>query len=136
MYVLDQKTGKLRPPASAFEPRLRVIRPDAREEEQYLSVNLLSSLLAAELSSDWGCDHARYYVALLAAGACIDLALWVTWEPDVHPDDTTRDNPHHGGLWGVVEMFHADRDQYDILLTRLAKAAEVIPECLATEKPA
>jgi len=46
-----------------------------------------------------------------------------------HPDPED-DNPHHGAIHGLVELFYRDRNAYDVAITRLAKAAEVFPECL------
>lgn len=129
-FVHDQITGQIRPPAAAFEPRLRENRPQAKSFDEYLSVNILSSLTNAGMPRDWGCDHRGYYAALLAAGSCHSLGLAVTWEPIAGEPDSTNDNPHHGGIHGVVELFRDDRDAYDNVLTALAKASEVLPECL------
>ncbi len=130
-YIRDQQTGKLRPPSAAFEPRLKELKPNLERDEEYLSVNILSSLLAAGESREWGFDKARLYAAQLLTQSCHDLALTVTWEPVEDPSKPQDDNPHHGGIWGVVEAFRADRDHYEILITELAAASEVIPECLS-----
>jgi hypothetical protein len=131
MYVHDQITGKLRPPAAAFEPRLPENRPAAKRHDKYLSVNISSSLANARESVDWGCDHRQFYAARLSAVACHSLALGVTWEPIVNSPNPGDDNPHHGGIHGVVELYRLDRDSYDLVITKLAKASEVLPECLA-----
>jgi hypothetical protein len=139
MYVHDQITGKLRPPAAAFEPRLPENRPAAKRHDKYLSVNIWSSLAAAGKNADWGCDHLHFYAARLPAGACHALALGVTWEPVTNSPNPNDDNPHHGGIRGVVELYRLDRDSYDLAITKLAKASEVLPECLvphATSLPA
>ncbi len=129
-YVQDQQTGKLRPPSAAFEPRLTELKPKLDRDEEYLSVNILSSLSADGKLPDWGCDTTKFYAAQLLTQSCHDLALTVTWEPVVDPSKPEDDNPHHGGIWGVVEAFRSDRDKYEILITELAAASEVIPECL------
>jgi hypothetical protein len=130
MYVHDQITGKLRPPAAAFEPRLPENRPSATQHDKYLSVNILSSLTNANEPADWGCDHLKFYAAQLPAEACHSLALGVTWEPVASRAGLSDGNPHHGGIHGVVELYRTDRDSYDMAITKLAKSSEVLPECL------
>lgn len=130
-FVRDQITGKLRPPAAAFEPRLPETRPSARRFDKYLSVNIVSSLLGAGLDRDWQCDHQVFYAVIITAGACHHCFLSVTWEPVRCAADHTRDNPHHGGIRGVVELFSADQEQYDRVISSLAKASEILPESLA-----
>lgn len=115
-FVKDQVTGRWRPPAAAFQPR--------RDREAYLSVNIESSMAAAGLPPDWGVDHARFYAVRLTVGACARCGLPVAREP-------VEDNPHHGGIYGVVELQAKDDDAYQDVITDLAKASEVLPESLA-----
>lgn len=129
-YVPDQKTGKMRPPASAFEPRLPETRPNAKRFDRYLSINVLSSLASAGLAASWRGNDREYYSAQLTVSACQGLGFHATWEPIAGTGNPDTDNPHHGGVHGVVELFRRDRDAYDRAITELAKAAEVLPECL------
>ena len=130
-FVIDQITMKPRPPAAIFEPRLPENRPTARHYDRYLSVNIHSSLTAAGLPRDWNCAHAEYYLATLATGACHALGLRVTWEPLFAEADPNDNNPHHGAIWGVVELYRNDQEGYERVLSALSKAAEILPECLA-----
>ena len=118
--VEDQITGRLRVPAAIFQPR---------SKDAFLSVNIQSSLVSAGLPRDWGCDHQKFYAALLLVGACSNLDLRVTWEPVANEPDQP-DNPHHGGIHGVVELQQSDRDAYERTITKLAKESVVLPECL------
>lgn len=129
-YVQDQLTGRVRPPAAAFEPRLPENRPNATRHDKYLSVNVVSSLTAARLPRDWRGNSKEFYSAHLPVAICHDLSLAVTWEPDVGHPEPADDNPHHGAIRGIVEMFYIDRDTYELAITTLAKASEVFPECL------
>jgi len=129
-YFIDQITGKARLPAAAFEPRLPETRPDAKTTDRYLSVNILSSLLSAGLPRDWKANDAKFYAAMLPAADCHGLSLTVTWEPVTGLPNSSDDNPHHGGIHGVVELFYADNEAYEKTITKLAKAAEVFPECI------
>ena len=128
--VRDQITGHLRPIAAAFEPRLPETRPLAKEFEDYLSVNILSSLTADSLAADWGCDHSEFYAVSLLMSACTALSLPVTWEPQEPKLDGSGENPHHGGIRCIVELHAQDNDAYQIAILMLAKSAEVLPECL------
>ena len=125
--VFDQRLQRYRLPAAAFEPRLPENRPKAARHDKYLSVNIESSLLAAGLSLDWGCHHDRFYAGKLLVGAVETAALSTTWEP---VEDEVPINPHHGAINGVVELFYADPDQYETVLSLLANASIVLPECL------
>lgn len=120
----------MRPPAAAFEPRLPENRPNAARFDRYLSINVLSSLTGAHLPASWRGNDQGYYSAHLPVSACQALTLHATWEPITGTGNPDTDNPHHGGIHGVVEMFYGDRDAYERAMTKLAKAAEVLPECL------
>jgi hypothetical protein len=99
-------------------------------------VNIWSSLRAAGLPQDWRSNNDEVYGAALDVAACERLNLQVTWEPvtdQAHVDDN---NPHHGGIQGVVEIYRKDRDAYERTITALAKAAEVLPECIRVAGPA
>lgn len=85
---------------------------------------------SAGLRRDWRGNSEEFYSAQLFVAACQDLSLAVTSEPDLGHPDPNDDNPHHGAIHGLVELFYNDRNSYDIAITRLAKAAEVLPECL------
>ncbi len=129
-YVRDQITSQVRLPVSVFEPRLPENRPNAKTHDEYLSVNILSSLASAGLPRDWRGNTKDFYSAQVVAGVCHALFLTVTREPDMGHLDPNNDNPHHGAIHGLVELFYSDRDGYDRAITRLAKAAEILPECL------
>lgn len=114
--VLDQRTGQLRPPATIFEPRAK---------DEYLSVNLGSSLQASGLSLDWGCDRANFFIALLEVQACQQLGLPVTHEPIVNVPGQA-DNPHHAGIRGLKELEESGADEaYEAALNALAAACSV-----------
>ena len=129
--IPDQVTGKYRPPASAFEPRLPQTQPRAARFDAYLSVNVESSLLLEGLQLDWDCDRKQFYAVRLPVSACHTQSLRVTWEPVIGRNgDPNTSNPHHGAIHDVVEMFSADRDQYEFVITFLAKASELLPAFL------
>ena len=129
-YFTDQITGKLRPPISVFEPRLPQTRPKATKWDKYLSVNICSSLRAAGLPVDWNSNSHEFYGVLLTVGSCKELGLSVTWEPIEDLSKPHEINPHHGGIQGVVELYHADIDHYERTISGLARASEVLPECV------
>ena len=129
--VRDQITGRLRPPAAIFEPRLPETHPHAKSFDEYLSVNILSSLSSSGLAPDWQCDHQNFYAVSLLVSSCISLSLPVTWEPIDPESDGSGGNPHHGGIRGVVELRAQDEDAYEVAITLLAKSSEVIPACIA-----
>ena len=102
-------------------------RPKATRHDKYLSVNIESSLLTDGLSLDWECDHDRFYAGKILVGAVETAALTATWEPVA---DEVPSNPHHGAINGVVELFYCDQDRYEAVLSLLANASVVLPECL------
>jgi hypothetical protein len=115
-FVRDQVTGRWRPPAAAFQPR--------KDRESYLSVNIESSMAAAGQPPDWGVDHARFFAVRLTVGACSGCGLSTAREP-------VDGNPHHAGIYGVVELQKSDDDAYQNVITDLAKASEILAESLA-----
>jgi hypothetical protein len=130
-FIIDQITKKIRPPAAVFEPRLPETRPNAQKFDKYLSVNILSSLTAANLPRDWNGNTSEFYSVQVQVADCHALSLTVAWLPIEGSDDPALDNPHHGGIDGIVQLFYADRDAYEVALSRLARAAEVLPECIS-----
>lgn len=125
--VVDQITGKRRPPAAAFEPRLPENRPNATRHDKYLSVNVVSSLTNAGLPADWGLDRTQFVAAQLNVDACHSVGFHVTWEPVLGQSNPAHDNPHHGGIQGAVELYRSDMDSFEVAISKLAKASEVIP---------
>jgi hypothetical protein len=81
-------------------------------------------MAAAGLPPDWGVDHNSFYAVRLTVGTCTDCGLTVGREP-------VDGNPHHGAIYGVVELQANDDDAYQSVITDLAKASEVLPESLA-----
>lgn len=128
--VRDQITGRVRPISAVFEPRLPETHPRAKIYDEYLSVNILSSLSDAGLTADWQCNHQEFYAVSLLISACTSLSLPVTWEPVNPKPDGSDGNPHHGGIRGIVELRRQDSAAYEIAITILAKSAEVLPACI------
>jgi hypothetical protein len=126
--IQDQVTGRFRLPAKAFEPRLPQNRPRATRFDRYLSVNIASSLRAAGLPLNWGCDDTKFIAGSLAVGSIDALGLRVTAEPVWIPEAGQPINPHHGAIWGVVEIYGSD--EYDNMLDALVNASTILPECL------
>lgn len=129
-YRVDPITGHFRPHPKVFEPRRPATAPQARTFDEYLSVNILSSLHAVGLPADWRSNTDEFYGCCLPVQACHSVDCWVTREPILGSDDPEKDNPHHAGIWGLVEMMAADWDAYDKAITVLAKAAYVLPGCI------
>jgi hypothetical protein len=114
-FVFDQKTERWRPPAAVFLPR--------PQKDRSLSVNIESSLLAANLPSDWGVDHENFYAVRLTVGSCANHGLLVARDP-------VEGNPHHGAIMGIVELRDKDNDAFQSLVTDLAKQSEILSESL------
>lgn len=129
--VLDQITKTLRPPASMFEPRLPETRPQAKNFDEYLSVNIVSSLLASHLSKTWGADLSEFICVETPVDACHTINLRVTWEPVYDDEDPSNDNEHHGAIRNVVELYYSDLGAYENAITMLAKSSEILPECIS-----
>jgi hypothetical protein len=118
--IIDQTTGRSRAPAAAFEPRFPdPAKPDKIVDEA-LSVNVESSLCAAGFPLTWGANPRKYYVARITVADCISQEL----EAHLHP---LPENPHHGLVWGLVEMFGNDRDRYERAIDALARASTIVP---------
>jgi hypothetical protein len=116
--VDDQLTGAKRAPAAAFEPRAK---------DEALSVNVESSLCAAGLPLLWNVDLRKFYAARITVGDCIANALGAFHE-GTPPTANDPGNPHHGGIWGLLEMRLNNPDAYEAVLTALAKASTIVPE--------
>jgi hypothetical protein len=120
--ILDQMTKRSRAPAAAFEPRLPdPAQPDKKVDEA-LSVNVESSLRLANLPLTWSADSARQYVARITVGDCIEQDLEAYHCPDL------PENPHHAHIWGLVEMYRTDEDQYERAIDALARASTIVPD--------
>lgn len=118
--IIDQTTGRSRAPAAAFEPRFPdPAKPDKIVDEA-LSVNVESSLCAAGFPLTWEANPRKHYVARIAVADCISQEL----EAHLHP---LPENPHHGLVWGLVEMFGNDRDRYERAIDALAHASTIVP---------
>ena len=121
--IPDQLTGCLRAPAAAFEPRFpNPEKPDAPVDEA-LSVNVESSLKAADLPLTWMVDLKKQYVARVTVGDCVGNQLEAFHAPTKPPQP---DNPHHGLIYGLVEMHNTDEDRYERTLDALAKASTIV----------
>ena len=68
----------------------------------------------------WGADPRKYYVARITVADCTSQEL----EANLHP---LPGNPHHGLVWGLVEMFGNDRDRYERAIDALARASTIVP---------
>jgi hypothetical protein len=120
--VIDQISGVARAPAAAFEPRLPdPQRPDKKVDEA-LSVNVESSLRTAGLPLTWGANPSTQYVARITVGDCLANNLEAYRKP------LLPENPHHGLIWGLVEMSSSDPDRYERTLSALARASAIIPD--------
>jgi hypothetical protein len=120
--IPDQLTGRLRAPAAAFEPRFpNPEKPDAPVDEA-LSVNVESSLNAAGLPLTWMVDLKKQYVARITVGDCIANELEAFHAPTKTPQP---DNPHHGLIYGLVELHDIDEDRYERTLDELAKTSTI-----------
>jgi hypothetical protein len=118
--VIDQITGIARAPAAAFEPRLPDPKKPDKKVDEALSINVESSLRAAGLPLTWGADL-NQYVARITVGDCLANDL----EAYRHP---LPENPHHGLIWGLVEMASRDPDRYERTLNALARTSTIIPD--------
>jgi hypothetical protein len=119
--VIDQITGIARAPAAAFEPRLPDPQKPDKKTDEALSVNVESSLRTAGLPLTWGANASTQYVARITVGDCLASDLEAYKKP-------LPDNPHHGLVWGLVEMASNDRDRYERALDALARASTMVPD--------
>jgi hypothetical protein len=123
--VLDQITGRLRAPTPAFEPRFPdPAKPDKIVDEA-LSVNVQSSLYAANLPMTWGANLERQYVVRVTVADCATQGLEAWHKPILPPEP---ENPHHGLIWGLVEMHGFDLLQYERALDALARASTIVED--------
>jgi hypothetical protein len=81
-------------------------------------------MAAAGLLPTWKVVHEEFYAVRIAVGACSGCGLRVASVP-------VEGNPHHGGIYGLVELRATDEDGYQQALDALAKASEILPESLA-----
>jgi hypothetical protein len=119
--IMDQATGRPRAPVAAFEPRFPDPEKPDKIVDEALSVNVESLLRAACLSLTWGADFRKHYVARITVGDCSNHDL----DARHHP---IPDNPHHGLIWGLVEMFGDDPDRYERVIDALARASTIVPD--------
>lgn len=118
--ITDQTTGRSRAPAAAFEPRFPdPAKPDKIVDEA-LSVNVESSLCAAGLPLTWGADLNKQYVARITVGDCNNQGL------EAHHHPLLPENPHHGLIWGLVELRKIDEDRYERVIDALARASTIV----------
>ena len=117
--VIDQISGAHRAPAAAFEPRFPDPSKPNRKVDKGLSVNIESSLRGAGQSLSWGVNPKEQYAARITVGDCLDNQLEAVRDP-------TEDNPHHGQILGLVEMFTSDSMKYEVALDNLARASRVV----------
>jgi hypothetical protein len=121
--ITDQLTGTLRAPAAAFEPRFAdPTKPDKKVDDA-LSVNVETSLVAAKLPLAWGVDPSKQYAARITVGVCLASELEAFHEP-------VPGNPHHGSIWGLIEMYAIDREKYERTIDVLAKASTIVPNTI------
>ena len=120
--IPDQITGRFRAPAAAFEPRFPDPAKPNKIIDEALSINVESSLLEARFPLTWSADPDKQYVARITVGDCIKQTLVAYHCPDLPK------NPHHGHIWGLVEMRGIDEDQYERAIDALARASTIVPD--------
>jgi hypothetical protein len=118
---MDQTTGRFRAPAAAFEPRFPDLAKPNKQIDEALSVNVESLLRAAGLSLTRGADPCKQYVARITVADCTIQGL----EAHHHP---LPGNPHHGLIWGLVEVRGIDENQYERTIDALARASTIVPD--------
>jgi hypothetical protein len=128
--VPDQITGRLRAPTAAFEPRFADPEKPTRKVDEALSVNVQSSLCAASLTLMWGAESRKHYIARVTVADCSAHTL-EAWHAPTRPPDQP-DNPHHGLIWGLVEMHGIDQLQYERTIDALARASTIITDELVS----
>jgi hypothetical protein len=121
--IRDQITGRLRAPRTAFEPRFADPTKPDRKVDEALSVNVQSSLEAAHLQLTWKVDMAKFYVARVTVAGCTTQGLEAWHAPTRPPED---DNPHHGLIWGLVELHSVDPLKYERTIDALGHSSSVI----------
>jgi hypothetical protein len=80
-----------------------------------------SLLLAAGLPLTWGANLQKQYVARITVADCACQGLYAHHHP-------LPDNPHHGLVWGLVEMHGIDQDRYERVIDALARASTIVPD--------
>jgi hypothetical protein len=118
--IVDQKTGRQRAPAAAFEPRLPDSRNPSKKVDKALSVNVESSLMEASLPLTWGVDPNKQYAARITVLDCHSNELRAFCNP------LLPSNPHHGLIFGLVEMSSNNPDLYEQTIDALARASTLI----------
>jgi hypothetical protein len=118
--VIDQLTGVARAPVAAFEPRLPDPKKPDKKVDEALSVNVESLVRAAGLPLTWSANPSTQYVARITVGNCIANNLEARRKP-------LPENPHHGLIWGLVQMYFSDPDSYERTLDALAKSSTIVP---------
>jgi hypothetical protein len=116
--VHDQITGRFRAPAIAFELRLN---------EEAISVNVESSLEAAQLPLTWDLNPQKQYAVRITVSDCTSNGLEAFHNP-LTATHTHPANPHHGLIRGLAELRSSDEFSYEQLLDALAKASTVVPD--------
>lgn len=118
--IVDQKTGRQRAPAAAFEPRLPDSRNPDKKVDKALSVNVESSLMEANLPLTWGGDPSKQYAARITVLDCHSNELRAFSDP------LLPSNPHHALIFGLVEIFLIDPDRYEQTIDALAQASTLL----------
>lgn len=121
--VQVQITGRLRAAFAAFEPRFPDPGKPDKKVDKVLSVNIESSVLAAGLSVNFDIDLNKQYIARVTVGDCSSLGLKVFHDPITDPP---HPNPQHGLIWGLVELYERNPDEYMQTVPVLARASTII----------
>jgi hypothetical protein len=119
--IADQTTGRFRAPAAAFEPRFPDLANPDKIVDEALSVNVESFLRTAGLPLTWGAEPRKHYVARVTVADCTRQDL------EARHDPILPENPHHGLIWGLVEMHQIDEDRYERAIDALARASTIVP---------
>jgi hypothetical protein len=119
--IPDQISGRPRAPAAAFEPRFPDPANPGKIIDEALSVNVESLLLAAALPLTWEANLKMHYVARITVADCASQDLCAHHHP-------LPQNPHHGLIWGLVEIHGTDRDKYERVIDALARASTIVPD--------
>ncbi len=116
--IFDPVAQKWRAPAAAFEPYVYNPSRPGKPADTHLSVNIESSLVAADLPLHWNVP-VSFYTARIQVEDCANNGLTVWRQP-------RPENPHHGGISGLVEMRDNNIQLYEKTIDALARASEVI----------
>lgn len=115
---VDRGNGELRIPSSAFQL-------NKKKSERYLSIDLDQLLERDGLESTHHVPQLICYAARLVAADPRSQGLGVTSEP-------AKDNPHHGGIWGLEALARSGRERVQ---KHLAKRAVIIATSLDRTAP-